>query len=288
MNEAYPNFISRQVIRGNYFFLNLLPDPEVSLSVTCGGLEDCGKTYLVDRKNFQYFGIEYVVSGQCSVCIDNKCEQLHAGSLFCYAPDSSVLIKNSGEQPLVKYFFDFTGKDAHELIEKRFLENTEFLNIPHLSWIPENMKQLLETGKSGDKRAEESCVLLLRLILKQVQDYAPTNKIALSISFSKYRQAQDFIHKSYRQIHSLEQLADECNLSSAYLCRIYQRFHHESPTQALTRQKLNHAAKLLMSETNLVKEVADQVGYDDPYYFSRVFKKQFGLSPKHFIRQTRK
>ena len=45
---------------------------------------------------------------------------------------------------------------------------------------------------------------------------------------------------------------------------------------------MNHAAELLTHNNQMVKEVANQVGFDDPYYFSRTFKQFFGVSPKQF------
>ena len=86
---------------------------------------------------------------------------------------------------------------------------------------------------------------------------------------------------------SLEQVARECLVDRAYLCRLFRRYDHQTPHQFLMRRKMHLAAERLQQPELLVKQVAAQLGFADPFHFSRTFKRVFGLSPEAFRQQQR-
>jgi AraC-like DNA-binding protein len=71
-------------------------------------------------------------------------------------------------------------------------------------------------------------------------------------------------------------------LRNGYLCRLFRRYDNQSPYQYLLRLKMSRAAERLKQPGALVKQVAEEAGYDDPFHFSRVFASVFGLSPTAF------
>jgi AraC-like DNA-binding protein len=80
------------------------------------------------------------------------------------------------------------------------------------------------------------------------------------------------------------QTAAECHVDDAYLCRLFQRYNHQSPHRLLIRLKMNHAAERLQSPGVLVKQVAEETGFTNPFHFSRVFKGVFGLPPTGMVK----
>ncbi len=76
-------------------------------------------------------------------------------------------------------------------------------------------------------------------------------------------------------------------MDRAYLCRLFRRYDHQTPHQFLMRRKMHLAAERLQQSDLLVKQVAAQLGFADPFHFSRTFKRVLGLSPEAFRQQQR-
>lgn len=79
-------------------------------------------------------------------------------------------------------------------------------------------------------------------------------------------------------------LCSELGMSSSKLYRKIKQLTDLSPNEFIRTVRLKKAAQLLKLKTFNVSEVADKVGFNDPLYFSRCFKKQFGYSPSRLIK----
>jgi len=99
-----------------------------------------------------------------------------------------------------------------------------------------------------------------------------------------YQQSRQHIQENFERLRSLDQITRERHVNAAYLCRLFRRYDHQSPYQFLRRLKMNLAADELQKPGVLVKQVAERVGFSDPFHFSRAFKSVFGLSPDAFRR----
>jgi len=86
------------------------------------------------------------------------------------------------------------------------------------------------------------------------------------------------------RLRSLEQISAECRVDAAYLCRLFQRYDHQTPYRALIRLKMNYAAERLQSPGATVKQIAEETGFINQFHFSRVFKSVFGVSPRSLIK----
>jgi AraC family transcriptional regulator, arabinose operon regulatory protein len=86
----------------------------------------------------------------------------------------------------------------------------------------------------------------------------------------------------------IEDLAKHVNLSESHLSRLFKSKTGTSPIDYFIALKMQEAIRLLTNKSLRIKEVAFQLGYNDPYYFTRIFTKQIGTSPASFVKTTRK
>ena len=80
----------------------------------------------------------------------------------------------------------------------------------------------------------------------------------------------------------ISDIADNIGISRAYLNSSFQKELGMSAQTFLIDYKMHKAASLLVSTSLSVKEIANNVGYEDQLVFSKAFKKKFGMSPKNY------
>lgn len=81
---------------------------------------------------------------------------------------------------------------------------------------------------------------------------------------------------------SVEQMCEKLHLSQSYFSTIFKQEMGQSFVRYLTELRMNRALELLEHTEEKTYEIAEKVGYDEPNYFSYVFKKQFGISPTKY------
>ena len=94
--------------------------------------------------------------------------------------------------------------------------------------------------------------------------------------------AQEMIHKGYTKEITLEDVARRVGFSTYYFSRLFKQKFEISFVDYLTSLRLQKAKILLRQPSATVKEVSYQVGYSEPNYFTRVFKKETGLTPSAY------
>ena len=95
-------------------------------------------------------------------------------------------------------------------------------------------------------------------------------------------QAKHYMQAHFNEAITLEDVADAVNLSSNYFSNLFKQEFGETFIDYLTKIRLEKAKELLEKNELSLKEISFMVGYKDPNYFSRVFKKHYRESPKHF------
>jgi two-component system response regulator YesN len=94
--------------------------------------------------------------------------------------------------------------------------------------------------------------------------------------------AKQFINKHFCENISLEAVAEHLGLSASYFSRLFSKETGESFTDYVINLRVHRAKELLKTTKYKVYEVSEMVGYDNPHYFSRIFKKVAGVSPMDY------
>lgn len=98
---------------------------------------------------------------------------------------------------------------------------------------------------------------------------------------------REYIGGRYREKLSLESLAAKAGLTANYLSRAFKRQYGRTPVAYQIDLRMRHACELLRGSDDSLKEIAAEVGFEDHYYFARLFKKRMGESPGKFRRTMR-
>ena len=100
--------------------------------------------------------------------------------------------------------------------------------------------------------------------------------------------AVDYIKKHiYDADLKTDNLHQLCGISGTYFRKIFLANFGTNPQSYILKRRLSHAKALLDSgDFTTISELAASVGYTDPLYFSRVFKKKYGESPSKYANNT--
>ena len=99
-----------------------------------------------------------------------------------------------------------------------------------------------------------------------------------------YRKILAYLNEHYTEKISLQEVADACFYSPSYVRHVFKKHSNETFKEYVTSLRIAHAKRLLKTTGFSVTEIALCVGFEEPNYFSNVFKKEVGVSPKEFRR----
>lgn len=99
---------------------------------------------------------------------------------------------------------------------------------------------------------------------------------------SRLKNSLIFIHSHYTEPITLDQMAEACHTSKSEFCRIFKKTLHQTPFEYLLRYRIQKSLSLLVSDSHTITEIAQQVGFSGPSYYSEVFRKYMSCSPREY------
>jgi AraC family transcriptional regulator of arabinose operon len=187
--------------------------------------------------------------------------------------------------PWTIYWLHFTGTQAHELYT--YLQGQ--LPQEPATIVPTDERfQLFEAIFScltlsatmhGVVQASSRLAHFLLALLPGVTPHPATTDM------SSIAQSIQFMHEHLTQNFTVQELATQTGLSASHYSALFRAQVGRSPIVFFNFLKVQQACQHLTQSNMRVKEIASKLGFDDAYYFSRLFTKLMGLSPRQF-RQT--
>lgn len=277
-----PGFISRQVTQARrFYFGHESHASKGGLAVAGGGWELVAKDYGINRDTFPWLGIEFVAGGGGRLEMGGETYALSRGLFFAYGPGVRHRIETDPEDVLSKYYLNFSGREAVDLMATMGLGAGECRMMTNADELEDGLEALIDEGSAGRPQGPAIVALQLRILfLKMTEMDAPAERR----SRQTLRRCLGYIDRHFLETRTIEEVAEACHVSVGHLTRSFARFGYGSPYRYLTRRKMLHAAALLDSGQPLVREVADRLGLD-AFQFSRVFKRVHGISPSDFVRR---
>lgn len=285
--QQRPSFISTQVSEARRYYLDLAPKPGPEAVVVCGGCERMRPDYMVSRRTFPFHALEFVAEGEGQLDLAGRQYQLRAGMAFSYGPGVEHVIRNESTRPMLKYYIDFAGGAAAELLTASALSGWRAVQVSSPTEVVELFEMLQREGLSESSYGARLCAALLPVLIMKITERAVPYSVGEPRALATYQRVKQWIEGHYLSLKTIEQAAFACHVEVTYLCRLFQRFGHTTPYRFLMRLKMNRAAELLLDGGCMVKEVAAVLDFADAYHFSRAFKRVYGLPPERFLKHNR-
>ena len=145
--------------------------------------------------------------------------------------------------------------------------------------------QILE----DEYKKEPSDYFLLRSLLETLIYYManlkPQTVDKFDLNCQRLVEARKQIEKHYKEERSVEFYARKMELSSKRLNEIFRELSGQTVTQVLHHRLLLESKRELISQSRTIQSISDELGFENPSYFARFFKKHEGVSPTEFLKQ---
>ncbi|MDJ0366451.1 AraC family transcriptional regulator [Hymenobacter sp. H14-R3] len=236
--------------------------------------------------------------------------QIRGAGTKLLSPADNLLIENQ-EAVLMKcgtYFLDFIHKIAGDtmevlaihlypdilrqiystelpaLLEKRAYmgQSTIIANEIIISRYVESLEFYFQNPALVNDDLLELKIKELVLLLVQTKNAASILELVTDLYSSRTLNLKNIIDLHKHSNLSLEELAALCHLSLSAFKRAFKKMYADNPTHYFIREKLKKAKELLTLSDLAIGEIAYEAGFNDPLYFTRLFKKREGITPTAF------
>lgn len=232
----------------------------------------------------------YCLEGHGWIELERERHELAPNSYFIIPCNTAHKYGAKKEDPWSIYWIHFAGSSAKHFYDKYRLSNSSNGDIPQIVKIPfderrikyfNGITSLLESGYSREI-VEYVNISLWQLLASFIyHDF-----------FSKIRHqrndtnivdtAINYMKKNIDRSISVDELAEHLNYSSSYLYSLFKEETGYSPIHYFNHLKIQKACQYLNFTNLSIKEISFELGFNDPFYFSRLFKKLMELSPTEY------
>lgn len=254
-----------------------------------------------EYKSHDYLEVAYVFSGEGKYRIEDRIYTVQEGDLVIINPGvrHQALCCPEVEMPSTEFFVGFSDIRITGCPDN-FLPLPGGQHVLHTSG--ELRQRLLKIcsameAENAVRRQGRYFMLksyLIQILLLVIREQCEPMERPKGCDFEsankKYvvEQILNYVEEHYSEKISLDQIAENMYLSPFYVSRIFKSETGNAPIRHLINIRLEKAKELLEGGyEGSIQEVAAQVGYDDAYHFSKLFKKRYGVSPSQARRNAR-
>jgi AraC family transcriptional regulator, transcriptional activator of pobA len=261
---------------------------------------DLDQTCLNKKHQFNTFTIIWVQQGSGHAHFDYSCSFFESHTMLFYSPYQVMELRSKDliKGLVIHFSNEFLCMEAHKeelscagkLFDNLYDPPVLALSPQEVSMISELVLKMQETFDSDfDFGKEEMIQNYLKLLIIQssrlfVQQRGKPTETASTPDILK--QFMALLELKFRTNLLPSDYADELHISSTQLGKLTKQFMHKTPTEVLAERKLIEARRELYLTQKSVKTIAFDLGFLDPHYFSRFFKKNTGISAEEYRKQV--
>lgn len=242
--------------------------------------------HFIDRPSGcgQYILI-YVTKGCGWFVLDNTRLEVEENQFFILPAEEAHQYGSSDEAPWTIYWIHFLGPKAGAFYQQ--LQGVRDLPVTKESRISDRKEQFNELLNVMENELSDASVNYVNLCVSSLLASFVYPKTYQQARYAKEKAENTFfisLATHYMNEHidhtvTIDELASLYGYSRSYFYRLFVKETGFTPITYFNTIKMRRAAEMLTGTGMKVKQVAYQLGYDDPYYFSRLFKKIMGCSP---------
>mgnify|MGYP001163395907 FL=1 len=245
--------------------------------VVCGW-QECHSGHSFGPAIREYYLIHYIMEGKGFFERQGIVYKLGKGNMFLIRPHELTFYKADQENPWSYVWIGFSGALAEELIDGSGFDKNPIVYSPSCAFIFKNM---ISANKLRQSPEIYLCGLIFELFARLKEENNESTRAAQVYA----RRAEDYIQSNYMYDISVAGIAKMLGIDRRYLYKIFTEYIGMSPQKYILKYRLGKAVELLSQHDCFVSEAARSCGYKDTFNFSKMFKKEYGISPSEYKRK---
>ena len=239
------------------------------------------------KKGRRDYQILYVASGKAHFWFNGIEEIVDSGHMVLYKPKEVQKYVYYVEDHPEVFWIHFTGYDVKNILEYHGISLNQHVfysgTLPEYKMSFRKIIRELQQCEYGYEDYIASSFNNILLLVSRQQQNGENYTVTIP---EEIEMAVSYFNENYNTKISVAQYAESLHISTNWFIRNFKQHMKISPAQYLLSLRMVNAQSLLENTDYSVGEIAEIVGYDNQLYFSRVFKKEYGISPAQYRKRA--
>ena len=235
------------------------------------------------RKDYQLL---YIASGKAFFHLNCGLKEAARGCMILYRPGESQHYYYYARDNSEVCWIHFSGYEAGAVLDKIGFGNSQILYCGNFFNFFELFRGIILELQLKRPCFEEFLSLYLRQLFAGIErtqlDLSMEKSTENSFSHRELEATVHYFNESFAKDICIEEYAKNQHMSVCWFIRSFKRYMGVTPMQYVTSIRINKAKELLKNTNYSIQEISGLVGYENPLYFSRIFRKQIGCSPSGY------
>ncbi|TVY05603.1 AraC family transcriptional regulator [Paenibacillus cremeus] len=247
-----------------------------------------GNDYRVQIPSTKVYNLAFMYEGEGQLVLNGERYELKEGSIFHISPGMRMELSSSRSKPL-RYFgvqfhqlrIQWEGSDCQTSMSDAPLPFRRVLFLPRNS-LHIHVAAMYDGWQEKEAGYEWQAKLGLFQLLDQLCSIVIAEQTRQESSYLQMESSVRYIRHNYAEPLTRDRLADQASMSISHFSAVFKNVIGISPQQFVEKVRIDQAKSMLSGTTKPISQVAKEVGYSDPLYFTRVFTKVTGMAPREY------
>jgi len=229
----------------------------------------------------------YIASGKVHFYFSGQKQIVSKGNMILFRPGEPQIYYQQGPDKPEIYWVHFTGSDVEQILDYYQIpkgQNVFYAGTkPDYQWLYNQMIKELQLRRIN---FEDAMVLNLQHIFLTINRYLREKDKIGTEMLAVIDHATHYFYENYNRNIVIEDYAKEHNVTSHWFTQSFKKITKSTPMQYIISLRITSAMNMLDNTDYSMARIAEAVGYDNPMYFSRIFKKHTGMSPSDYKKKN--
>lgn len=253
---------------------------------SCGELKLTNDSHIIRPRGRRDYQLIYICEGCSYVKIKGETFIANQGDIIIYRPneiqDYLLLAKDAPRT----YWIHFSGEHCEKLFEDFSIKDINIIKSVHNRDIEYLIAAICKYFNLKANNYPIICSGLLTTVLALIDNSSHNNDSSNQRSNSRNEAIISELISRMKLFHNLEisisDCAKICKMSVSHFTRVFKEITGKAPQQYMIEIRIDRAKELLAFTNKNIAEIAEATGFKDQNYFSRIFKKNAGLTPSEY------